>query len=117
MAHGAALLAAQQAGARIVDPRAWASSEIAPVYSQYPHIGPVLPAMGYSHAQIDALRETLNACDAELIVAGTPVDLAALMPLNKPVIRARYEFAELEQPGLWDLVRRLFTPESRSSHD
>ena len=117
MAHGAALLAAQKAGGQIVDPRPWAGSAIASVYAQYPHIGPVLPAMGYSQAQVDALRETLNACNAEFIVAGTPVDLSALMTLDKPVIRARYEFAELEQPGLWDLVQRfLASRKSRSSH-
>ena len=115
MAHGAALLAAQKAGAHIVDPRAWASADISSVYAKYPHIGPVLPATGYSQTQIDALRETLNACNAEFVVAGTPVDLTALIALNKPVIRARYEFAELEQPGLWDLVARIFQPQRDSS--
>ena len=105
MAQGAAFAAAVQAhAASIVDPRPWAAPDIAPIYAQYPHIGPVLPAMGYSSRQIAALAATLNAADADVIVAGTPVDLAGLMRLNKPIIRARYEFAELEQPGLWDAV-------------
>jgi predicted GTPase len=108
MPHGAAVAAAREAGAAgIVDPRPWAVPDIAPVYAQYPHIGPVLPAMGYSSRQIAALAATLNAADADVIVAGTPVDLAGLMELNKPIVRARYEFVELEQPGLWDAVEQF----------
>ena len=93
--------------AAIVDPRPWAAPEIARVYAQYPHIGSVLPAMGYSDRQIEALAATLNAADADVIVAGTPVDLATLLVLNKPVVRARYEFAELDEPGLWGHVERF----------
>ena len=108
MPHGAAWAAAIEAGAAcIVDPRPWAAPGIAPIYAQYPHIGPVLPAMGYSSRQIAALAATLNAADADVIVAGTPVDLAGLMKLNKPILRARYEFAELERPGLWEAVEQF----------
>lgn len=35
------------------------------------------------------------------------MDLAALMALNKPLIRARYEFAELAQPGLAGVLREF----------
>jgi len=63
--------------------------------------------MGYSSRQIAALAATLNAADADFIVAGTPVDLAGLMTLNKPIIRARYEFAELERPGLWGAIEEF----------
>jgi len=34
-----------------------------------------------------------------VVVVGTPIDLAALIHVNKPVFRARYEFAEIETPG------------------
>ena len=106
--HGAAFAAAVQAhAARIVDPRPWAAPDIAAVYAQYPHIGTVLPAMGYSGAQLAALRATLNAAEADVIVTGTPIDLAALIEVNKPVVRARYEFAEIESPGLWGAVERF----------
>ena len=101
MPHGAGYLAAMQAGAAtIVDPRASAAPEIAAVYAQYPHIGLVLPAMGYSPAQLEALRRTINAARADAVVAATPIDLAALIALDKPVVRARYEFADSETPGL-----------------
>jgi len=101
MPHGAGYVAALQAGAAaIVDPRASVAPEIAAVYAQYPHIGPVLPAMGYSAAQLEALRQTINAARADVVVAATPIDLAALIDLDKPVVRARYEFVDSETPGL-----------------
>ena len=101
MPHGAGYVAALRAGAAsIIDPRASAAPEIAAVYALYPHIGPVLPAMGYSPAQLQALRQTINAALADVVVAATPIDLAALIALDKPVVRARYEFVDSETPGL-----------------
>jgi predicted GTPase len=102
---GAAVVAAREGGAaRIVDPRPWAAPAIAEVYAAYPHVGPVLPAMGYSPAQVEALRATINAAEADVVVAGTPIDLSALLQLNKPVVRARYEYAETDGPRLWSRV-------------
>ena len=105
MAHGAGWVAASRAGpAEIVDPRRSADPAIAAAYARHPHLGPVLPALGYSPSQLAALARTLNAAPADVIVSGTPIDLAALVPLDKPVVRARYEFAEVEEPGLGALV-------------
>ena len=101
MPHGAGYVAAIAAGAaEIVDPRASAAPEIAAVYALYPHIGPVLPAVGYSQSQLEALRQTINGARAELVVSATPIDLAALIALDKPVVRARYEFVDSEIPGV-----------------
>lgn len=100
MPWGAGHLAALRAGAEIVDPRPFAGPAIRALYTRYPHIGEVLPATGYSREQLDALRQTINATPADLVVSATPIDLAALIPVHKPVLRARYEFAELESPGL-----------------
>lgn len=106
MAFGAGYVAAREAGAaEIVDPRPHAVGRIAEVFAAHPHIGRVLPAMGYSPAEIDDLARTINASGAEVIVAGTPSDLAPLMRLDMPVVRARYEFAEAAEPGLGGLVR------------
>ncbi len=101
MAYGAGYVAASRAQPReILDPRPFATPEIAAIFAQHPHIGRVLPAVGYDHAQREALRRTLEASDAEVVVAATPADLRALLRLQKPVVRARYEFAEVEKPGL-----------------
>ncbi len=100
MAYGAGYVAAIAAGAHIVDPRASATAEIAAIYAQHPHIGPVLPAVGYQPAQLHALEHTINAARVDLVVAATPIDLARLLRLEKPVVRARYEFAEMGEPTL-----------------
>jgi predicted GTPase len=105
MAYGAGYVAATQAqAAEIVDPRSGAADEIADVYARYPHIGPVLPAMGYSRAQLDALQETINASTADVVVVATPCDLGKLIAIDKPVVRVRYEFAEVGTPGLGSIV-------------
>jgi predicted GTPase len=105
MAYGAGYVAAVEAGASgFVDPRASAAGEIAGVYARYPHIGPVLPAVGYSAAQLQALEETIAGSTAEVVVIATPCDLAALIRIGKPVVRARYEFAEAGEPTLASVV-------------
>ena len=107
MPYGAAFVAATRAGATVVDPRPWAAPEIADVYERYPHLGPVLPATGYSPRQIEALRETIERASVDAVVAGTPADLATLLSISKPVVRARYEFAEMSEPGLWGEVEKF----------
>ncbi len=104
MPHGAGFVAATAAGAVVVDPRSAAAPAIQEVFSQYPHIGPVLPAVGYSAAQLEALQATIDRVDADVVVAATPVDLARLVAIDKPVVRARYEFAETAVPGLGGCV-------------
>ena len=105
MPYGAGYVAATVAqAAEIIDPRSYAVGEIADVYTNYPHIGAVLPAVGYHSSQLQALRETINATDVDVVVAATPCDIAALIEIDKPVVRARYEFAEAGEPSLTSLV-------------
>jgi predicted GTPase len=107
MAFGAGYVAARDAGAaEIVDPRASAPPAILDVYAAYPHIGRVLPAVGYDPAQVEALRETIETSEAEVVVSGTPVDVAALTGVSKPVVRARYRFEEVGEPVLAGLIDR-----------
>ena len=111
MAYGAGYVAASRAGVKeIIDPRLSAVGGIAEVFRRYPHIGKVLPAMGYSAKELAELQATINASSADSVIAGTPSDLSHLMHLHKPVIRARYEFAEVGEPRLSkrieDFVRR-----------
>jgi predicted GTPase len=105
MPYGAGYVAARAAGAaEIVDPRPFAVSMIRDAFARFPHIGPVLPALGYGAAETAALRETIARADAETVVAATPIDLAALIRIEKPVVRARYEFAESGGPGLSEII-------------
>jgi predicted GTPase len=113
MSYGAGYVAATQAQAsEIIDPRSAASDEIAAVYAQYPHIGPVLPAVGYHPSQLEALRTTINASDVDVVVSATPCDLGALIQIDKPVVRARYEFAEAGEPGLGHLLEKFLVEQN-----
>ncbi len=92
---GAGLIAARRAGAaRIVDPREAAVGSIATLFEKYEHIGPVLPAMGYSDAQRADLEATIAAANPEVVVSATPHDLEAVIEIDAPVVRVRYELEE-----------------------
>jgi predicted GTPase len=105
MPYGAGYVAATSGGAAaIVDPRDSATQGVREIFARYPHIGPVLPAVGYDAGQLRGLRETIDRAAADVVVAATPLDLAALLPLEKPVVRARYEFAEAGDPTLGSVV-------------
>jgi len=107
MPYGAGYVAARRAGATIVDPRPYAAPAVRAVFDRYPHIGPVLPALGYGAAQLAALRETIEHAPIDAVVTASPLDLASLLGLAKPVIRARYEFAEAGEPSLAGLIDRV----------
>ncbi len=105
MAHGAGYAAVSTLDvAAIVDPRASAAGSIVEVYRRYPHIGPVLPAMGYSDEQREALTRTIESSGADVVVAATPVDLARILGLSMPVVRVRYDYADRGDPRLGDIV-------------
>jgi predicted GTPase len=92
MTFGAGVVAARRAGAAsLVDPRPWAAGSIRGVYEAYPHIGELLPAMGYSEGQRRDLAETINASDADVVLVATPIDLRKVCDIDKPALRATYE--------------------------
>jgi predicted GTPase len=101
MSHGAGYVATRmRPGVTIVDPRDYAAPSLREIFDRYPHLGPVLPAMGYSPAQREALRATMEAVKADVVVAGTPIDLARIVETTKPVVRARYCYADVGEPTL-----------------
>jgi len=51
-------------------------------------------------AHCAALRATLEDSRADVVVAGTPIDLASVLDRTKPVIRARYGLIEVGEPKL-----------------
>jgi predicted GTPase len=105
MAYGAAVLAAKANGAsELIDPRPFAVGSIADTFRAYPHIGELLPAMGYGRAQIEELRETIERSDADLVLIGTPIDLRRLVRLDKPALRVTYRLQEVGEPTLADVL-------------
>jgi predicted GTPase len=101
MTYGAGVVAAKRAGAvELVDARPWATGTIKEVYRTYPHIGTLLPAMGYSEEQRKDLSETINASDADAVLIATPIDLRRVCDLAKPAYRATYELEVVSTPSL-----------------
>jgi predicted GTPase len=105
MPFGAGLVAAQRGGAAaLVDPRPYAVGSIAETYARYPHIGSVLPAMGYSDEQLRELEQTIDAVDCDVVVSATPIDLTRLIDCRHPVRHATYELEEVGRPTLSELL-------------
>ena len=108
MKYGAGVIAAKRHGAReIVDPRPWLVGEIRDTFRQYPGIGALLPAMGYSKEQIRDMERTINACECDVVVVATPIDLRRLMNIRKPSVRVGYELEEIGRPKLEDVIGEL----------
>jgi predicted GTPase len=109
MPHGAGKIAAElYRASHIVDPRPYARGSIKEAYQQYPHIGPVLPAMGYSVAQIHDLELTINSVECDLVLFATPIQLTRILSINKLAIRVRYEYRDHGSPTLEEvLLKRL----------
>ena len=108
MPYGAGVVAARRFGAaRLVDPRPTAVGSIRDVLDRYPALEPLVPAMGYGPAQIEDLEATLNACDADLVLSATPIDLTRVLRLEKPVTRVRYELAEVGGTSLAEIIEPI----------
>ncbi len=123
MAYGAGTLGARRAGAaEIVDPRPFATGELAVTLDAHPHMGPLLPAMGYGSRQVRELEEALEraaesgAVDA--VAIGTPIALDRIVRISLPHARVRYDLQVLGRPTLADalepFVRDVVTAASRA---
>jgi predicted GTPase len=108
MPFGAGTVAARQAGAAdFVDPRPYAVGSIADTFRKYPSIGAVLPAMGYGDEQLRELEATIEAVEADVVVSGTPIDLARLIRTRHPIRRATYALREIGQPTLVEVLEPI----------
>ncbi len=101
---GAGEIAARAHGATLVDPRPWARGSLRDVFARYPTLGPVLPAMGYGAAQTADLAATIDAVPCDVVVTGTPIDLARIVEIRRPVARVRYDVEELKPDALAAVV-------------
>ena len=105
MSFGAGVIATQRYGAAaLVDPRPYLVGTLNDTFEAYPEIGTVLPAMGYGDQQIRDLEATINACDCDLVVSATPIDLTKLIAVQKPTLRVRYGYDDNSEPTLGELV-------------
>jgi predicted GTPase len=63
-----------------------------------------LPAMGYGEEQVRELEETIRATPCEVVVVGTPIDLARVVRIDRPAVRVRYDAEERGAPTLADAL-------------
>jgi predicted GTPase len=105
MEYGAGVVAARKFGAaELIDPRPYIKGSLVEVYKKYPHIGKLLPAMGYGEAQIKDMQRTIEQVPADLVIVATPIDLGRLLTVKKPLLRVRYELEEMGKPDLRDVL-------------
>jgi len=108
MKTGAGTIAAERYGAaEIVDPRPFVKGELKTTFEEYPGIGTLLPAMGYSEQQIGDLENTINDPDVDLVVIGTPLNLGELIEIDKPYVWATYEAEFVAARGLDEIMLGL----------
>lgn len=92
MPYGAGVSASKGLVSEFIDPRPYAVGSIKDSYERFPHIGPVLPALGYSEAQTRDLEETISRTPADVVIIATPVDLRRIIKIEKPTVRVVYDF-------------------------
>jgi len=108
MTYGAGVVAAMRMGAaELVDPRPWAVGKLKETFELYPEIGTLLPAMGYGDEQKADLEKTINACECDAVVIGTPIDLTRIVKIDKPTVRVGYELQEIGSPNLRQVLARF----------
>jgi len=108
MDYGAAYVAAKEHGAKeIVDPRPYAVGSIKEVFAKYNHLENILPAMGYGKKQMEELKETINKVPCDIVLVGTPIDLASHLKFNKPSLRVTYYLKERTTPGLKEMLEKM----------
>jgi predicted GTPase len=102
--YGAGYVAAKKYGAEVVDPKKYAIGVIKKIYEDYPHIGPVVPSLGYTEKQLKDLETTINNIDADVVILATPAKIEKLIKINKPIVRVSWELTIIEGPSIKDLV-------------
>jgi predicted GTPase len=107
MGYGAAYLAARRLGAAVAPAREAAKGRIAQALRQYPHIGDVLPAVGYCEEQMRDLKASIEAAECEAVLYATPIDLGRLLDLHKPAFRVRYDYEDAGETTLEEASTKL----------
>jgi predicted GTPase len=111
MTLGAGVIGAQRAGATLVDPRPYAVGSLRDTFVKFPHVGALLPAMGYSEKQLADLQETIRRTPCDFVLIATPIDLRHLIAIGQASVRVTYEVAERGKLTLADVMRRFVTKE------
>jgi len=108
MKIGAGTVAARKFGAsEEVDARPYLVGKLKETFDIYPNIGSILPAMGYSDQQLKDLEATINGCDCDSVIIGTPIDLNRIINIKKPNTRVYYDLEEIGYPKLSHIINKF----------
>lgn len=108
MPYGAGRFAAAKYGAaEIVDPRPYLHGSLNRVFQKYPHLGKLIPAMGYWPEQIKDLEATINAVPCDTVLIATPMDLRKVINVEKPAAVSTYGVEDREQPYLSEEIEKF----------
>ncbi|MHA1110214.1 MAG: GTPase [Promethearchaeota archaeon] len=108
MATGAGYVAAKENNCIIVDPKPHVVGTMKKVFEEFPQITEIVPAMGYNDEQIRDMETSLNNIDADLIIDGSPIDLAKLVKVNKPIYRTYYDIEKYkDSPTIEDAIDKF----------
>ncbi|MBT8262948.1 MAG: cyclic 2,3-diphosphoglycerate synthase [Bacteroidia bacterium] len=108
MMIGAGMVAARKYGAaEMVDPRPYLVGQLKDTFDKYPGIGTLLPAMGYGDEQLKDLETTINNCECDAVIIGTPIDLNRIINIKKPSVRVYYDLQSIGTPRLEDVINKF----------
>jgi predicted GTPase len=91
----------------VADPKPFAVGTLKKAYEKYPHLGLVLPSLGYSPKQIKELEQTINKVNCDSVIIGTPIDLRKFMKIKKPAARITYAFKEVDTLNLAKIIKKF----------
>ncbi len=100
--------AARKLNCTLVNPRPYAVGSIKRAYENYPWIGTVLPALGYSTQQLKDLEMSINSVDCDAVVFGTPADLRTRIQISKPAVRVRFEGKDTTELAFSKYLDKVF---------
>jgi len=107
MSEGVAARAARDLDAELIDPRHGAVGEIREVFQRYPHIGTVLPAMGYGRQQLADLAETIRRTDCATVLLGTPAPIERFIDIRQATARVTFRAQDRDAKSLADVTLEL----------
>jgi predicted GTPase len=107
LAFGAGVIAAQRAGATLVDPRRYAVGSIRDTFLKFGHVGALLPAMGYSEKQLEDLQETIRQTPCDFVLIATPIDLGHLITIPQQSLQVTYEVMERGPSRLAEVIEKF----------
>ncbi len=106
MKPGAGIAAARLLGvSAIISPLPQAVGALVELYRLHPEAQSVLPTSGFGPSDLADLKATIDATPSEGIIDATRIDLAQVLGLDRPVVRAAFALSPHDPDQLARLVR------------